>query len=720
MTVLDFKISCGKNLLPTITSIREENSYIKIEWTPSKKGTNKILGYAIYRSINGSPYEKIGEVDYNTNFYIDQNVQPNNLYQYYVKAFDSEIPRVYSLPSNIKNAQKNEGRISLKKLIHNYEIKTVTKIVKCNDENKFLVGTDVGLFELYFDINDNPIFTSVFQGKVEDVLYSNKKILLLSSGEVFYKSIEDTEWKKLPLPIDNSKILKLDYKPDNNVIYIITGDMELYRTLNFGNTWDLISKLPLEGLNIFTFYVEKTDQNLMFIGTDVGLYKSKDGGENFYESDNGLENTWISSFINDPYNSKKYYLSTWGGKIYYSEDSGNTWNPLGNDFQNYTYEINLNFDYPWILYAATQKGLYYFNSVNGWTVASNELEDSWVKTIASSKDKIVIGTLDGEIYYFEKNKYIELCRPNNLSYEKIDTNTIKLTWNVESLENIAGFIIYIKTSGNQSFKPIKIVKADNRYSIIKVDNPQEIFTIKAFNSDILPTTSDFSPILEVELHETEDNSPPQLLVYIPEKTSNPELEISGKVIDRESGVKYLKINGVNVSVSSDGSFSYTITLNEGENTITFEAEDTRGNKTKKTFTVNYVKKIILKLQIGNRVMLVNDTQVEIDVPPAIVEGRTLLPIRWVAEPLGADVSWDGKERKVTVSLNDTTIELWIGKPLARVNGEYKLIDPNNPKVVPMIIKGRTMLPVRFVAENLGADVLWDGTTKTVTIIYPKE
>ncbi|HDL50413.1 MAG TPA: copper amine oxidase N-terminal domain-containing protein [Firmicutes bacterium] len=109
-----------------------------------------------------------------------------------------------------------------------------------------------------------------------------------------------------------------------------------------------------------------------------------------------------------------------------------------------------------------------------------------------------------------------------------------------------------------------------------------------------------------------------------------------------------------------------------------------------------------------------------DVPPTIVEGRTLLPIRWVAEPLGAEVGWDGKERKVTVSLNDTTIELWIGKPLARVNGIEKPIDPNNPKVVPMIINGRTILPVRFVAENLGADILWDGATKTVTIIYPKE
>lgn len=212
-----------------------------------------------------------------------------------------------------------------------------------------------------------------------------------------------------------------------------------------------------------------------------------------------------------------------------------------------------------------------------------------------------------------------------------------------------------------------------------------------------------------------DTTPPVINVSLPSEVKTETLTISGKVTD-ESGIKYLKINGVNVSVGSDGSFTYTLTLSLGDNTISFEAEDTRGNKVTKTFTVKYL--IVLKLQIGNKVMLVNDTPVEIDVPPTIVEGRTLLPIRWVAEPLGATVGWDGTERKVTVSLGDVFIELWIGKNIARVNGVEKPIDPNNPKVVPMIVNGRTMLPVRFVAENLGAKVERDGETKTVTIIYP--
>jgi hypothetical protein len=69
-------------------------------------------------------------------------------------------------------------------------------------------------------------------------------------------------------------------------------------------------------------------------------------------------------------------------------------------------------------------------------------------------------------------------------------------------------------------------------------------------------------------------------------------------------------------------------------------------------------------------------------------------------------------------LKDTTIELWIGKPQATVNGQTKWIDDTNHKVMPEIINGRTMLPLRFVAESLGAKVDWEPNTKTITITYP--
>ncbi len=130
-------------------------------------------------------------------------------------------------------------------------------------------------------------------------------------------------------------------------------------------------------------------------------------------------------------------------------------------------------------------------------------------------------------------------------------------------------------------------------------------------------------------------------------------------------------------------------------------------------------KTVLKLKIGDTKMYINDSPKFIDVAPIIIEGRTLLPIRWIAEPLGAEVLWDGNEKRVTVILGQTIIELWIGNKIAKVNGKDSQIDPNNPNVTPIILNGRTMLPVRFVAENLGCSVEWDSKTKTITITYPK-
>ncbi len=65
------------------------------------------------------------------------------------------------------------------------------------------------------------------------------------------------------------------------------------------------------------------------------------------------------------------------------------------------------------------------------------------------------------------------------------------------------------------------------------------------------------------------------------------------------------------------------------------------------------------------------------------------------------------------------IKLWIGKPIAKVNGVNTPIDSTNSKVVPEIINGRTYLPLRFISENLGASVDWDAKTQTITIYYFK-
>jgi len=164
-----------------------------------------------------------------------------------------------------------------------------------------------------------------------------------------------------------------------------------------------------------------------------------------------------------------------------------------------------------------------------------------------------------------------------------------------------------------------------------------------------------------------------------------------------------KISNVKVDGKSIGPVSlYTFTNITSDHTIeaTFEK-----------------KSVTIVLQIGSESFTVNGETRTLDSPPVIKNNRTLLPIRAVVEALGGTVGWDATERKVTITLSSTTIELWIGKSTAKVNGINTPIDATNPKVVPEIINGRTMLPLRFVTENLGCTVDWDGTTQTITITY---
>lgn len=101
-----------------------------------------------------------------------------------------------------------------------------------------------------------------------------------------------------------------------------------------------------------------------------------------------------------------------------------------------------------------------------------------------------------------------------------------------------------------------------------------------------------------------------------------------------------------------------------------------------------------------------------DVAPIIRKDRTMLPARFVAEALGAEVSWDEAARKVTIVSADkaTTIVLTIDSDKAMVNDKEVKLDS-----AAFIENDRTYTPIRFISESLGAKVAWDEAAQKVTI-----
>ena len=114
-------------------------------------------------------------------------------------------------------------------------------------------------------------------------------------------------------------------------------------------------------------------------------------------------------------------------------------------------------------------------------------------------------------------------------------------------------------------------------------------------------------------------------------------------------------------------------------------------------------------------LVINQEQVAADVMPFIKDGRTLVPARAVFEALGGTVEWDEKNYIVTVKYDKTTVILKINNTVAIVDGKNKILD------VPATIKDdRTVIPVRFVAEELGFPVEWVESTRTVIISSPEK
>lgn len=222
--------------------------------------------------------------------------------------------------------------------------------------------------------------------------------------------------------------------------------------------------------------------------------------------------------------------------------------------------------------------------------------------------------------------------------------------------------------------------------------------------------------LTVEIKE-KDTTPPILEVEPVQPTYAKTAIIKGKT---EAGAKVV-INSKEVPVKEDGTFALEVELKEGENKFEIIATDPNGNESKVTLTITKKKPTVIILVVGNKTVFVNGTPKEIEASPFIdkASGRTLIPIRIVVESIEGKIDWNATERKVTITKDNIVIELWIDNPVAKINGIPTPIDIQAPKLAPKIVAGRTFLPLRFVAENLGCEVGWDGKTQTITITYPK-
>jgi hypothetical protein len=256
----------------------------------------------------------------------------------------------------------------------------------------------------------------------------------------------------------------------------------------------------------------------------------------------------------------------------------------------------------------------------------------------------------------------------------------------------------------------------------------KIVTINGTKVDVDPTSGNFSLAIiltegdnKIQIHSedeagnstdreylvTFDSTPPVIEI-------NPHDVLSKTITGKTDPTAELFINGELIFVESDGSFTWDCGL-PGFKELTIQATDPAGNKSEKKESFWYGYTIIL--QIGNKKGTTNGVEKQIPLSPFIQKGKTLVPFRFVGQELQAKIGFtqDPKTKlvkTVTYELGSTKILLTIGSMKALVNGSVVVLD-----VPAQIINGTTVVPLRFVSENLGCSLAWDAKTQTITITY---
>lgn len=154
---------------------------------------------------------------------------------------------------------------------------------------------------------------------------------------------------------------------------------------------------------------------------------------------------------------------------------------------------------------------------------------------------------------------------------------------------------------------------------------------------------------------------------------------------------------IKLTDKGDGKYTFTMPASKVEVKAAFKQTASKPDKPAEEM------KTVVVMQVGSKTMFVNGKAYEKDAAPVIMNDRTLVPIRFVTESLGGKVAWNAETKEVTLVIDGKEIKMTIGKTIEKYG------------VAPVIINGRTFVPVRFVADELGATTAWNAETKTVTI-----
>jgi hypothetical protein len=169
-----------------------------------------------------------------------------------------------------------------------------------------------------------------------------------------------------------------------------------------------------------------------------------------------------------------------------------------------------------------------------------------------------------------------------------------------------------------------------------------------------------------------------------------------------------------------GSFKQIIIIPLSKSFLYITATNQRGDKTEEDLTITREVDFFIRLQIGSDKITNQFLTKKMELPPYVdpKTNRTMIPLRSIADAAIQEIKFDSKEQRIIIQNYGMRIDivLWIGKPIALVNGIEKKIDDQLP-LTPAINKGRTFVPLRFLGESMNYKIIWNPATQKIDMYF---
>jgi photosystem II stability/assembly factor-like uncharacterized protein len=428
------------------------------------------------------------------------------------------------------------------------------------------------------------------------------------------------------------------------------------------------------------------------------LYRSKDGGKTWTSVAFQLEDL---AFIP----SGKVMLSGTQGKyaLYSSSDGGATWNPVDQlNFMDYSSNYSAN-----VPDEIVSAGNSLLGNFAGSVKISGDGGLTWPNGISGN-----IFTDPGSIAVINDQTYLAIRSDNNI----VRTDDGGKTWNVTGV-----------TTGKGP-APVSFRTDTNYFAIPSISAVPGFIAINSPNAPGLIYTSRDDGLTWSKINAPNfamsSGGPEEIALctavapggYIFAGTND------GVLISEDYGETWKPAeNNINGSVTEiacqqDGDQILVLASAHG----LYRMEYTKANIAQQVGPTNpapapdqqsaQTQTGVIRFVVGESNYISGDHEAPMDAAPFISGGRILVPVRYLADALGAQTSWDSQTEEITVSRGATTIELRINENNIVINGNAQEMD-----VAPVMSDGRTYLPARYVAEALGYTISWNMHTQTLAI-----